>query len=230
MIRLPEYDRFLTASEVGGLSSSVLDELVDLYDDATSTVHRATTRERLKAGDLQVPCIRLKYAQTDFVLDIDMVLIDAAVRARATLAGRGLDSSGRPCPQEEKQNNRQKLEVTTGAMEKDVDNPQQLARASQPHQAIVKEMIAQPKQELGPSSVEPPVSLASPPTMPSTQKSPGNRGREESDTTSGSSAYRQFKHLQVFYCMYKVRAAFGLGPKLISLGVSPVLCIQSLFE
>ncbi|KAG8904036.1 hypothetical protein FRC01_008891 [Tulasnella sp. 417] len=159
MIRLPEYDRFLATSEVGALSSSVLDELVDLYDDATSTVHRATTRERLKTGDLQVPCIRLEYAQADFVLDIDMVLIDAAVRARATLFGRNLDSSGRPRPQEENQNHRQKREETTIAMEKDVDNLQQLARASQPQQAIVKEMINQPKQELGPSSVEPRMSF-----------------------------------------------------------------------
>ncbi|KAG8897896.1 hypothetical protein FRC00_003653 [Tulasnella sp. 408] len=56
MTRLPEEDRFLTASEVAGLSTPVKDELISLYGGAeASSIAQATIREQLQNGDLQVP-------------------------------------------------------------------------------------------------------------------------------------------------------------------------------
>ncbi|KAG8957460.1 hypothetical protein FRC00_003947 [Tulasnella sp. 408] len=159
MTLLPEEDRFLTASEVAGLSNTlglvrfrstqVKDELISLYGGAeASSIAQATIREQLQNGDLQVPCICLEYALDDFVPGIDAVLIDASFQGRVTLAGWDLDDSGRPWPEEDKQNHRSKLEEKVAAMKEEVVNLQERVRTSKLQQAVVKEKMEELERQL----------------------------------------------------------------------------------
>ncbi|KAG9020009.1 hypothetical protein FS837_008693, partial [Tulasnella sp. UAMH 9824] len=173
MIRYPKYDRFLTTTEVSNLSIQQQTELVASYDGGTSVVDRAVTWAKVKSGELRVPCVCLQYALADdFILDIDAVLIDAAVRGRATLAGWELDASGRRWPEEDKGNQQQKLEEMMAAMNLDVEDLQQRVRASQSQQVAVKAKINDLGRKLGLSSSRPRAVLP----LPTPQQSPNKRG------------------------------------------------------
>ncbi|KAG8897895.1 hypothetical protein FRC00_003652 [Tulasnella sp. 408] len=101
-------------------------ELVASYDGGTFVVDRALTWARVKSGELRVLCIYLQYAlANDFILDIDAVLIDAAVRIPATLAGWQLDGSGHRWPEEYKGDQQWKLEEMMTAMNLNVEDLQQ---------------------------------------------------------------------------------------------------------
>ncbi|KIO33337.1 hypothetical protein M407DRAFT_234535 [Tulasnella calospora MUT 4182] len=175
MIRVSKNDRFLNKTEVNSLGLPAQRELIGLYGGGSSAADRAMIWARVKSGDLRVPCICLQYTLANFILDIDTVLIDAAVLGRVTLAGWELDTSGRLWPEEDKGNQRWKLEERTTAMEQEADDLRQRARASQYQQVIVKGKINELERKLQLSLPPPPTALLLPPT----ERSPSKRGREE---------------------------------------------------